>query len=81
MRLLSFFTSVVLASAVAAQPARQPPEIERYRNYLLTDAAPDPKDGAVRVTWLGTATLLFDDGETKLMTDGFQHLRRHEGDR
>ena len=55
----------------AAQPLRQPPEIERYRNYLLTDPAPEPKGGAVRVTWLGTATLLFDDGETQLMTDGF----------
>lgn len=27
--------------------------------------------GAVRVTWLGVATLLFDDGETQLLIDGF----------
>jgi L-ascorbate metabolism protein UlaG (beta-lactamase superfamily) len=66
-------TAALLAvvAALAAQPVKQPPEIERYRNYLLTDPAPEPKDGAVRVTWLGTATLLFDDGETRLMTDGF----------
>lgn len=62
---------LALAASAAAQPARQSPEIERYRNYFLTDPAPEPKGGAVRVTWLGTATLLFDDGETKLMTDGF----------
>ena len=62
---------LVAAGVVAAQPAVQPPQIERYRNYLLTDPAPDPENGAIRVTFLGTATLLFDDGETKLMTDGF----------
>jgi len=27
--------------------------------------------GGVRVTWLGVTTLLFDDGETRLLTDGF----------
>lgn len=27
--------------------------------------------GAVTVTWLGVTTLLFDDGETRLLTDGF----------
>jgi L-ascorbate metabolism protein UlaG (beta-lactamase superfamily) len=30
-----------------------------------------PSAGAVRVTWLGVATLLFDDGETQLLIDGF----------
>lgn len=30
-----------------------------------------PRDGAVRVTFLGVSTLLLDDGETQLMTDGF----------
>ena len=27
-------------------------------------------DGAVTVTWLGISTLLFDDGETQILTDG-----------
>lgn len=31
----------------------------------------DPSPGAVRATWLGVATLLFDDGETQLLIDGF----------
>ena len=35
--------------------------------YPSVDASP----GAVRVTWLGVATLLFDDGETQLLIDGF----------
>ena len=61
----------VVALLLAAAPAPAADGVERYRNYLLADPAPDPKDGAVRVTFLGTATLLFDDGETMLMTDGF----------
>lgn len=31
----------------------------------------DPPDSAVMVTWLGVTTLLFDDGETQLLIDGF----------
>jgi L-ascorbate metabolism protein UlaG (beta-lactamase superfamily) len=36
-------------------------------------AAPEVAPGAqgVRVTWLGVTTLLFDDGETRILTDGF----------
>ncbi|SDX27770.1 L-ascorbate metabolism protein UlaG, beta-lactamase superfamily [Amycolatopsis xylanica] len=30
-----------------------------------------PSDGSLRVTFLGVSTLLFDDGETAIMTDGF----------
>ncbi|MBN9517236.1 MBL fold metallo-hydrolase [bacterium] len=72
LRRAAVILALLLALAPAgAQDPRQPAGIERYRNYLLTDPAPDPTGGAVRVTFLGTATLLFDDGETKLMTDGF----------
>ena len=31
----------------------------------------DPPDNAVTATWLGVTTLLFDDGETQLLIDGF----------
>ena len=34
-------------------------------------AEPAPEDSALTVTWLGVATLLIDDGETQVMTDGF----------
>ena len=30
-----------------------------------------PADSGLKVRWLGVATLLFDDGETQIMTDGF----------
>jgi L-ascorbate metabolism protein UlaG (beta-lactamase superfamily) len=69
--LFTFLMSLLAVTAVGGQEPRRLTPIERYRNYLLTDPATDPKDGAVRVTFLGNATLLFDDGETKLMTDGF----------
>lgn len=41
------------------------------RRYLLPEEAPEPKDGAVRVTFLGVSTLLFDDGETRFLIDAF----------
>jgi len=31
----------------------------------------DPPDTAVTATWLGVTTLLFDDGETQILVDGF----------
>jgi L-ascorbate metabolism protein UlaG (beta-lactamase superfamily) len=46
-------------------------DVTAYRQHILKDDGTPPKDGAVRVTFLGTATLLFDDGETQLLTDGF----------
>src|SRR5262245_49940467 len=53
-----------VAAAVSA-------DVEAYRKYELHQTDEEPKGGAVKVTFLGTATLLFDDGETQLMTDGF----------
>jgi L-ascorbate metabolism protein UlaG (beta-lactamase superfamily) len=38
---------------------------------LPTAQAGTTEGGAVTVTWLGVTTLLFDDGETRLLTDGF----------
>ncbi len=57
----------------AALPAQQPRsgDINRYRDHFLKEDDAPPKDGTVRVTFLGVSTLLFDDGETQLMTDGF----------
>lgn len=45
--------------------------IDRYARYYLHAGDAPPRSGAIKVTFLGTATLLFDDGETQLMTDGF----------
>jgi L-ascorbate metabolism protein UlaG (beta-lactamase superfamily) len=58
---------VVLASAAAAAAG----DIDRFRPYLLADEPQVPSNGAVRVTYFGTSTLLFDDGETQVLIDGF----------
>jgi L-ascorbate metabolism protein UlaG (beta-lactamase superfamily) len=67
---LALVVLLVFGVVVAGQP-RDAGDIDRYRNHLLKEDAAEPKDGAVRVTFLGTTTLLFDDGQTQLMTDGF----------
>ncbi len=33
--------------------------------------APEAADGSLGVTWLGVSTVLFDDGETQILIDGF----------
>lgn len=46
--------------------------------WAVTEPAQDV-DGAVTVTWLGISTLLFDDGETQILTDGtFTRLRLND---
>jgi L-ascorbate metabolism protein UlaG (beta-lactamase superfamily)/heat shock protein HslJ len=45
--------------------------IDQYRRYYLSQSNEAPKSGAVKVTFLGTTMLLFDDGETQLLIDGF----------
>jgi L-ascorbate metabolism protein UlaG (beta-lactamase superfamily) len=61
--------AVVLLAGVGGADAPAG-EIDRYRPYSLSDDRP-PKEGAVTVTFLGTTTLLFDDGETQVLIDGF----------
>ncbi len=34
-------------------------------------AGPEPAENSLSVTWLGVTTLLFDDGETQILIDGF----------
>ncbi len=45
--------------------------VEEFRAYYVRQSDGMPSNGAVKVTFLGTSTLLIDDGETQLMTDGF----------
>ena len=60
---------VVIVSVVIVLLWRDRPSLEAidWAPYPSVDAGP----GTVRVTWLGVATLLFDDGETQLLIDGF----------
>ena len=62
---------LVISTVVDGRPNSGPPnDLDRYRNYFLKEDDAEPKDGSVKVTFLGTASLLFDDGETQLMIDG-----------
>jgi len=67
--------SMAALAAGAGQPRKEPParagSIEQYRKHFLPENDRDPQNGSIRVTFLGTGTLLFDDGETQVMTDGF----------
>ena len=44
-------------------------DLTAYREYFLKADDTEPKGGAVRVTFLGITSLLFDDGETQLLID------------
>jgi L-ascorbate metabolism protein UlaG (beta-lactamase superfamily) len=45
------------------------PSIKPFQGMLLTESA--PPSGGLRAVFLGTATVLLDDGETSILTDGF----------
>ena len=45
-------------------------DIDNYKDYYVNDTS-QPKDGEVKVTFFGVSTLLFDDGQTQLLIDGF----------
>lgn len=44
--------------------------IENYKDYY-TDDTSQPVSNQVKVTFFGVSTLLFDDGETQILIDGF----------
>jgi L-ascorbate metabolism protein UlaG (beta-lactamase superfamily) len=45
-------------------------DIARYKEYFTNDTG-TPKGSEVKVTFFGVSTLLFDDGETQILIDGF----------
>ncbi|MBI3212863.1 MAG: MBL fold metallo-hydrolase [Mycobacterium sp.] len=45
------------------------PDLARYRGLFTVPVAAE--DALLSVTWLGVSTLLLDDGESAVMTDGF----------
>ena len=45
-------------------------DIDDYKAYYVNDTG-QPKDSSVKVTFFGVSTLLFDDGQTQLLIDGF----------
>jgi L-ascorbate metabolism protein UlaG (beta-lactamase superfamily) len=62
---------VICGAEAGGHDPGQLPDVNQYRNYFITEEDAEPMKGSVKVTFLGTTTLLFDDGETQLMIDGF----------
>ncbi|MGH8808989.1 MAG: MBL fold metallo-hydrolase, partial [Noviherbaspirillum sp.] len=60
---------VLAALAWVTWQLNHPPALARYAAQWLPAA--EPQSGALRVRFLGVSTLLFDDGETAILTDGF----------
>ena len=60
---------VALGAAAIALLLQDRPDLDAIDWQPLTVAEPRPD--AVTVTWFGVTTLLFDDGETQLLIDGF----------
>ncbi len=58
---------LVLAAVVLVLLWRDRPDLEA----IGWTAGPEPAEGTLSVTWLGVTTLLFDDGETQILIDGF----------
>lgn len=61
----------LLATAALAGCGAPRSLLDPYRRYIATHTERQPQPGEVKATFLGTTTLLFDDGETQLMIDGF----------
>ena len=73
-------TLLVLAMVVGGVPAATVAQETNVRTLpgvpVLTPPAETPP---VSVTWYGVTTLLFDDGETQILVDGFVSRPRFEG--
>lgn len=65
---LALLALAVLAGGFVLVQGQRRPSMEPYRALVLPEAA---ADAPLRVRFAGVATLLFDDGETAWMTDGF----------
>jgi L-ascorbate metabolism protein UlaG (beta-lactamase superfamily) len=69
---IAFFVSVFAFTAVASGQERvAASDINQYRPYFIKQSDDELKKGSIKVTFLGATTLLFDDGESQLMLDGF----------
>lgn len=63
--------AVIILSAVVALVAVQRQRSPDIASYAALTLPPATKDNPIRVTFAGVSTLLFDDGETAFLTDGF----------
>lgn len=72
LRRLGLVVLALVLAALAWVTVRyaQRPDLSAYQVLTLPEAAA-PELGALRLRFLGVSTLLLDDGQTALMTDGF----------
>lgn len=68
---LAVVAVVGLAAAWLLYRLNDHPDLTRFARYELPASAAAAPGAQVRVTFLGVATVLIDDGETALLTDGF----------
>jgi L-ascorbate metabolism protein UlaG (beta-lactamase superfamily) len=66
---LTVATLMVPVFAASGQGLRDRHDLTAYRDHFLKSDDAEPKGGAVRVTFLGIASLLLDDGETQILID------------
>jgi L-ascorbate metabolism protein UlaG (beta-lactamase superfamily) len=66
---LAVLILLLLAAVLGVHLYRSVPDIAGFAP--LFDGAPPTAETRIRVTYLGVATLLIEDGETAIMTDGF----------
>jgi len=69
-RALSFIAVLaIVAPAYLTYRWNDRPSLDPYRTYFMPSVSAD--SGGLRVTFLGVSTLLFDDGDTAILIDGF----------
>lgn len=68
-RFYIFALVILLNGCVALKPSA---DLQNFSSLFVKDEHAAPiANGQVKVTFFGTSTLLFDDGETQLLIDGF----------
>lgn len=60
---------ILLAAAWVVYRLNDHPKLDGYKELMMAASAEEA--GKFRVTFLGVSTLLFDDGDTAILTDGF----------
>lgn len=70
---------VCCIAALTCAAAAEPPVVALTSLPGIPVLGPPEGTPAVSVTWYGVSTLLFDDGETKILTDGFFSRPLFEG--
>ncbi|MBM9592579.1 MBL fold metallo-hydrolase [Leptospira sp. 201903075] len=71
-KILSFFLYLSLILFCSHCALRPSGTLSQYDSYFPHESKVNPiPKGKVRATFLGTASILLDDGETQILTDGF----------